>query len=365
MVSHIKSLHCNMIFLAIYFALIFLLSLACILASLLMLGLVHKFISRKQGGFRSTSIDDAIIISGCDSGIGLELAKHFHSTRKVRIICGFLKPDESSGFKELLRLSRLDEDDRIILRELDITSRQNIEDLIEFIDDARNKGDIKRLIGLVNNAGIMTYGEFDWLTWDHIQDQIMVNLVGTLRLTRAILPYLIESRGRIVNVSSVNDTTVFPGLSVYSATKSALSTFSRGIGYELRKFGIHVVTLRLGDFAKLTNIMARHSSNKDDMWNEMSPKKKVMYRDFFHEFNQHLLNNYGMTSPKEFEDSSLFKDFERALFSKNPPTTIVCASLTFKVFYFLIELTPVWLQYHLLDLLIRLGFRWKPPQVNT
>lgn len=330
-----------------------------------MIGFIHKCLSRKQERHRSTSTDDAIIISGCDSGIGLELAKYFHTTRNVRIICGFLKPDESSGFKELSRLSKLERGDRIILRKLDITASQDIEDLVGFIDDTRNKGDIKKLIGLINNAGIMTYGEFDWLTWDHIQDQIDVNLVGTLRLTRAILPYMIESRGRIVNVSSVNDTTVFPGLSVYSATKSALSTFSRGIGYELRKFGVHVVTLRLGDFAKLTNIMARHSSNKDDMWNEMSPKKKVMYRDFFQEFNQHLLNNYGMTSPKEFEDSSLFQDFERALFSINPPTTIVCASLTFKVFYSFIEVTPVWLQYHLLDLLIRLGFRWKPPQVNT
>lgn len=312
----------------------------------------------------SVTLDDAIIISGCDSGIGLELAKYFHANAKFKIICGFLNPDKSDGYKVLSELSSLNEGDRIILRKLDITSSQDIQDLTEYIDDARNKKHIKRLAALINNAGIMTYGEFDWLTWDQIQNQIDVNLVGTLRLTRAIVPYLIESKGRIINVSSVNDATVFPGLSIYSATKSALSTFSRGIGYELRKFGIHVITLRLGDFARLTNIMARHSFDKDGMWEEMSTKKRAMYGDFFHEFNRHLLNNYGMTSPKEFQDSSLFQDFELALFSQNPPTTIVCAPITFRVFYFIIELTPVWLQYHLLDILIQFAFRWNPPQIS-
>lgn len=355
-----------MIFLTLYFMLVFFVtSLVGILALLIILSLAYKFLYRNQEYYKFTSIDDAIIITGCDSGIGLELAKYFHKSEEFRIICGFLNPIESAGYKELSNLSQIDERDRLILRKLDITSSKDIADLIEFIDDARDKNSIKRLIALINNAGTMTYGEFDWLTWDHIQNQVEVNLLGTLRLTRAIVPYMIESKGRIVNVSSVNDTTVFPGLSIYSATKSALSTFSRGIGYELRKFGIHVVTIRLGDFARLTNIMARHSSDKDDMWQEMSSKKKFMYRDFFREFNQHLLNNYGMTSPREFQASSLFQDFRRALFSNNPPTTIVCAPFTFKAFYFLIELTPVWLQYHLIDLLIQFGFRWNPPQINT
>lgn len=307
--------------------------------------------------------EDAVLISGCDTGIGLELAKYFHKTTNLKLICCFLSPGKSEGFKELSHISQRDGICRLFLKKLDLRSSEDIDLIVQFIETAKEQGVFKRLKALINNAGILTYGEFDWLTWDHISSQIEVNLVGTIRLTRAIVPYIIESRGRIVNVSSVNDSTVFPGLSIYSATKSALSTFSRGLGYELRKFGAHVVTIRLGDFARLTSIMSRHKTNQSDMWNEMSSRKQLMYKDFFHQFNKHLLENYGMTSPQEFAHSPLFNDFRRAILSRRPPTTITCAPIHFRIFYFVIELMPVRLQYYLLDILIQVGFNWKPPQI--
>lgn len=294
--------------------------------------------------------EQVVLITGCDSGIGLELAKYFYQQTRFRILCGFLKPSLSSGY-ELLR--GLNDQNRLILKRLDLRSTEDIEDVARTCHNLR-------LHALINNAGIMTYGEFDWMTWDQIYNQVDVNLVGTLKLTRALLPYIIDNKGRIINVSSVNDTTVFPGLSIYSATKSALATFSRGLGYEMRKFGAHVVTVRLGDFARLTNIMSRHTTNRDEMWNGMNPRKQNLYRGFFQEFNDHLLQNYGMTSPKEFNESTLFLDFRKAVLAKTPPMTITCAPLIFRIFYFVIELTPVWLQHNLLDMLFRIAFHWRP-----
>lgn len=123
--------------------------------------------------------------------------------------------------------------------------------------------------------------------------------------------------------------------------------------------------MRLGDFARLTNIMSDHGSHRDLMWTEMSSEKKKLYGNLFHEFNKHLMKNYGMTSPKAFENSSLFRDFELALKSPNPPQTMICAPLTFKLFYFVIELMPIQVQYSLLDLMFRFGFRWKPPRLDS
>lgn len=340
--------------------LIILSSIGCLVVSFIALALVLKQLYFSQDNYIETKSQDAILLTGCDSGIGLELARYFHSTCKFKIICGFLSTDQSEGFNTLTNLS---EDNRLILRKLDITSNEDVERIVKDIEKLRQDGVIKNVVALINNAGTMTYGEFDWLTWNHIQSQIDVNLVGTLRLTRALIPYIIESKGRIINISSVNDTTVFPGLSVYSATKSALSIFSRGLGFEMRKFGVHVVTVRLGDFARLTNIMDGHALKQDDMWNEMNLRKQTLYNSLFHEFNHHLLQNYGMTSPKNFEESTLFRDIGRALLSKSPPTTITCAPLSFKMFYFVIELTPVWIQYLLLELLIQFAFRFKAPSV--
>lgn len=344
--------------------LIFLTSSACFLLSFITSVLVILSLYARKEVRKSTNPREAVLISGCDSGIGLELAKYLYETFEFTIICGFLEPNSSNGYKLLSKLVQADGADRLILEKLDVTCEEDIKLIVTRIEELREDGKIRSLVALVNNAGVMTYGEFDWLTRSQIKKQIDVNLTGTMMFTLAMLPHIIEAKGRIINVSSVNDTTIFPGLSVYSATKSGLSTFSKALGYEMRKLGVHVVTIRLGDFARLTNIMARHSAHRDAMWNNMSTKKKDMYRDYFHEFNRHLMDNYGMTSPKDFENSPLFEDFSRALLLKNPPNTVVCAPLSFRVFYFLIELTPVWIQYYLLDILIQIGFRWKPPQVR-
>lgn len=329
---------------------------------LLSLKLLNRFLKRDRVDLQKFGQDDAIIISGCDSGIGLEIAKHFHRIGTFKIICCFFDMNESSGF---LELQHINTDGRLLMVKLDVTSENDINRIVTKIKTWQDEGIFKRLVALINNAGTMTYGEFDWLTWNQIQRQIDVNMTGTFRFTRAILSFIIESKGRIINVSSVNDFTVFPGLSIYSATKAALSAFSRGLGYELRKFGINVITIRLGDFAKLTNIMSKHSSYRDDMWDEMSAEKKALYKDFFDEFNSYLLKNYGMTSPKQYQDSPLFNDFTIALLARDPPKVIVCAPVTFKVFYFLMELTPVKVYYHLLDLMFHFAFRWKSPPLAS
>ena len=337
-------------------------SFACLVVSLLVLGIVLRSTqSKNESDQVEMSANELVLLTGCDSGIGLELAKHMHASTKYTIMCGFLNLSPgNNGYEHLQRLASDDAEGRLIMKKLDITSDEDILALKDSIDELKRTKRVRRVAALINNSGVMTYGEFDWLTWGHIQSQIDVNLTGTLRLTRLMVPYIIEGKGRIINISSVNDATVFPGLSVYSATKSALSTFSQGLGYELRKFGVSVVTIRLGDFARLTNILSSHASHRDEMWRGMDYKKKSLYGDFFHEFHEHLLHNYGMTSPKKFVDSNLFQDLNVALLSKRPPNSITCAPWPFRVFYFVVELLPIWLRYYMLDILIQFGFKWRP-----
>lgn len=326
---------------------------------------IESYLSKRATNKVRMNCDrNAILISGCDSGIGLELAKNFHEKWICKIICGFLNLENSKGYQDLLKLKNSDKLDRLQLFKLDLTSNDDVRSLQTSIDNMRSNGIFDNLIALINNAGVMAYGEFDWLTWEQIEKQIDINFTGTIRLTRAMLPSIIACKGKIINVSSVNDKTVFPGISIYSGTKSAISTFSRGLAYEMRKFDVHVVTIRLGDFARLTNIMSGHQLNQKEMWNEMSIAKRDLYEGYFQNFNSHLMKNYGMTSPKNFESSPLFNDFETAILSKNPPSTITCAPLLFRIFYFIIELMPVSIQYRLLDFLIEFGFKWKPPKVS-
>jgi len=53
------------------------------------------------------------------------------------------------------------------------------------------------LWAVINNAGVCIYGEFDWMTQDQIEKQVNVNLLGTISLTRAVLPLIKLAKGKI------------------------------------------------------------------------------------------------------------------------------------------------------------------------
>lgn len=99
---------------------------------------------------------------------------------------------------------------------------------------------------LVNNAGISRQGLFADQSLEDIDALLNVNIRGVVLTTHAALPYLGEG-GRVISISSVLAGRVpFPGVSVYSASKSALEAFTQGLSRELGPRGITVNTVRPG-----------------------------------------------------------------------------------------------------------------------
>ncbi|CAH1646397.1 unnamed protein product [Spodoptera littoralis] len=97
-----------------------------------------------------------------------------------------------------------------------------------------------RLDVLVNNAAVgarTTIQLANMETFDHVFN---VNIRGVYNLTRLLVPALIESKGNIVNVSSIMATMVTTGNLPYSLSKAALDHFSRLIAYELAPKGVRV-----------------------------------------------------------------------------------------------------------------------------
>ena len=110
-------------------------------------------------------------------------------------------------------------------------------------------------------AGLCVCGEFDWQTIEQVGDQVTTNLVGCLNVTKHCLPLLKQSQGRLINVTSVATDHPYPGLSVYTATKHAITGFSDVLRLELAKFNVSVVTVQPGDFSKATNLLNNHHRN--------------------------------------------------------------------------------------------------------
>jgi len=92
---------------------------------------------------------------------------------------------------------------------------------------------------LVNNAGVNLPGVFHEVSNETIDRTLNVNIKGAMFLTRAAIPHMLKnSRGSIVNMSSVNGLVSEPYLSVYSASKGAIVMFTRGIALDYAKTGI-------------------------------------------------------------------------------------------------------------------------------
>lgn len=120
---------------------------------------------------------------------------------------------------------------------VDVSDNGQVEQTTREISDKFGNADI-----LVNNAGIAVFAPFvDMSTSD--RDRILnVNFNGMWNCTKAVIPGMLSQQyGRIVNISSVTGPRVStPGLTAYSATKGAISAFTRSLALEVAEYGITV-----------------------------------------------------------------------------------------------------------------------------
>ena len=97
---------------------------------------------------------------------------------------------------------------------------------------------------LVNNAGFGDQGEFLKLSLARQLEMISLQNATVVELTYKLLPAMIEQRrGGIINVSSMAGFQPIPYATIYSATKSFLTTFSLALEAELRRYKVAVVTV--------------------------------------------------------------------------------------------------------------------------
>jgi len=255
-----------------------------------------------------------VLVTGCDTGIGHELARHM-DTLGFTVFAGCLDT-ASEGAQRL----RVEASPRLTLVNMDVRSEEHVRQAVRFMEENMPQGE-EGLYGLVNNAGVCVCGEFDWQTMCQIKTQVDVNLLGPMRVTKQCLPLLKAGRGRVVNVSSVAGLQGYPGLSTYCATKFGMEGFSEVLRLELAKFGVSVVTVQPGDYSKATRLLDNHHRNMNIMWGEMSEDCRRQYRDFFLAYHDNVAKS-GFTGqrikPLSVLPLALIRGFERAMLTVVP-----------------------------------------------
>ena len=165
-----------------------------------------------------------VFISGASRGLGKNIALHF--AKKNFNVVGTSRNEFE--FEEKL--------DNFFPIKLDVTSRENIKDCYELLNDKKLLPDI-----LINNAGITSDKLFLRMKDDDWDNVINTNLNGVYNLSKVFIKNMVKNRnGRIINISSISGLMGNPGQVNYSSSKSALSGFTKSLAKELGSRNITV-----------------------------------------------------------------------------------------------------------------------------
>ncbi len=100
---------------------------------------------------------------------------------------------------------------------------------------------------LVNGAGFGSHGPFAETDPDRIRDEVHVNVVSVVELTRALLPALLaDGRGALITVASTAAFQPTPWMAIYGATKAFVQNFTEALAWEVRESGLRVLSLNPG-----------------------------------------------------------------------------------------------------------------------
>ena len=99
---------------------------------------------------------------------------------------------------------------------------------------------------LVNSAGVIAFGTIENTALDAWQRMFALNVEAVFDLMRLSVPHLLERKGSIVNVSSVNGIRSFPGVLAYNSSKSALDQLTRCSALELAAKGVRINSVNPG-----------------------------------------------------------------------------------------------------------------------
>ncbi|WP_336811484.1 SDR family oxidoreductase [Bosea sp. MMO-172] len=168
-----------------------------------------------------------VLITGCSSGYGLEIARHFHA-KGWNVIATMRKP----------RADLLPVSERMRILALDVTDPDSIAAVLA------ESGPID---ALVNNAGVGVVGAFEATSMAHIRKVFETNTFGVMAMTQAVIPQFRERRaGVIVNVTSSVTLAAMPLAAAYTASKTAITGFTGSLAHELGAFGIRAKLVEPG-----------------------------------------------------------------------------------------------------------------------
>ncbi|XP_004646627.1 estradiol 17-beta-dehydrogenase 2 [Octodon degus] len=251
----------------------------------------------------------AVLVTGCDSGFGHALVKKLDKLG-FTVFAGVLN-EKGPGAEELRRNCST----RITVLQMDVTSPEQIKDAYsKVVEKVQDKG----LWALVNNAGILGVtmdGELIPMT--EYKKCMEVNFFGPVGVTKAFLPLLRKSKGRLVNISSMGGGVPMPKMAAYNSTKAALTMFSSILRQELSKWGVKVSVIQPGGFqTNITGISDVWTKKEKDILDQLSQEQLRDYGQDYLQVQKAFLNSMEKHSSPDF--TPVLRDIQHAISAQIP-----------------------------------------------
>ena len=183
-----------------------------------------------------------ILITGCSRGIGFSAVKLFVRDSDVNI---FAISRNKEGLLKLKKECRLiNKNSNIYTFSYDLSDLSKINKITNDITSNLN-GDLD---GLINNAGFLVKKKFTQISIKELENSFKINCFAPFLLIQNLMPFFAKN-AHILSISSMGgfqDSKKFPGLSVYSTSKSTLITLTQCLAEEFKTTGLTFNCLALG-----------------------------------------------------------------------------------------------------------------------
>lgn len=224
-----------------------------------------------------------VIVTGASTGIGAATAREL-ARRGFHVLAGVRRDRDADairrpGIEPLL---------------IDITNAEHVRALAARVDqDPRGR----RLRAVVNNAGMGVNVPVETFPMDAWRKLFEVNLFGHVAVTQAVLPALIRSKGRVINISSVGGKVAMATYGPYAATKFALEAVSDALRRELASTGVQVVVVEPG--AVSTEMPSRAVATANDLAAAMTPEQRLRYGGLVRAVNAQTISHTTSCLPAD------------------------------------------------------------------
>ncbi|KAL0893114.1 hypothetical protein ABMA27_014748 [Loxostege sticticalis] len=267
-----------------------------------------------------------VAITGCDSGLGWAIAARsareglVTAAQALKKLCAHPCP-------------------------LDVTDQKSVTAFKHYVDQLLRDNPDYKLHAIVNNAGVMTIGDYEWQRPSMIEATINVNLLGAMRVVSTFLPDLrrtaLQFQGtkpRVINIASHCGLQPLAGFGAYSASKAGLLAWTTALRLELAPHGLAALAFVPGGFVASSNLLSKQVNYGSSMLENLDEEQKSYYGKRITALNNYLGAVSKETSYDSLKDEVIIETFLKALTEDNPKELYKVESWTYWFYYNLLKL---------------------------